>query len=172
MKKFIVLLTLLFSIPVANANSFKINKAEIAMLGLALTGYSLTEIKETDKQSHALFGMITAGWSCIFVCRKENGFWIATGITAVVAGGKEGYDKNNGGVADTADFWYTLIPGMITAYNVKTIIKFYDNKQERQMVSFTNNKITQGNFVFYQKPENKNRNFYLGFNKAFSSESF
>lgn len=170
MKKFIVLLAMLFTIPSANAGEFKINEAEIALISLAVTGYSLTQIEEQDKQSHAYVGMILGGWSRIATREHEHSFWISTGVVAVVAAWKEwGYDPHNNGTTEEADFWYTLIPGMLTAYNIGKVIHYYDSqKKKHQLVKFATDGNNKVNYVFYQDVKRKDNHVFLGFHKSFA----
>lgn len=134
MKKLLVLLSLLLTTPVHAGD------VEEGLIGLALEGYSLTQIKEPDKQTHAFVGMVVGGWATV----ASKNPWIGAASAIVVGAGKETYDKNKGGPWDKADFYYTSVAGALAAFNVGKIVKAYDKKA---LALYTKDK---NSFVLYK----------------------
>lgn len=82
-------------------------------LGFVATGVAVTQIKRPDEQTH--FGVGLAFNSmCTAITKHE---WWCLGGTALLAAGKEAYDRGKENhKAEWADFGYTMAGGAIAGF--------------------------------------------------------
>lgn len=145
MKKLLIGLTLLFFSTTVSA--WEDVELELNLLGYTAGLFGVAQIKEQDKQMHALAGAVLGTWGTVF----SDNPWVGVASAGIAGGLKEAYDRRTEGhVADWADFGYTLGAGIYFAYFTGQVIKQYE---DTPLVSFTDNK--HSNIVMYQGTNNQ-----------------
>jgi len=127
---FATIMLLLLVAFVVNDAKAELNKAEEGMLMFMATGIAITQIPEPDKASHAFMGMTIAGL-CTPITKSP---WWCLGAAAFAGAAKEAYDKNNHGVAEWADFYYTLAGGAVAAYTGTKFIQYGEDLKRKRAV--------------------------------------
>lgn len=121
MPKIYAILALLIAFP-AQAEEVDLFPKGLLLYTATLAGGAV--IPESDKQSHYYFGLIGGTWGTIFTKNP----WIGTATGCIMGAGKEAYDRNNHGVADWEDFYYTCAASAISAYSTGQIIMYYKDR--------------------------------------------